>query len=138
MFGITLSGDFLCPQLIYKGTTTKCLPSVHFPSGWHATFMENHWSNENTMEECLEKILLPYVNRKRNEHNLDRAHPALVIYDTFRGQCTEKMLQKLETNNVHVVIAPANCTDRLQPLDLSVNKSTKEFLRRQFNTWCSD
>ena len=30
---------------------------------------------------------------------------------------------------------PANCTDRLQPLDISVNKAAKEFLRRQFHDW---
>ena len=30
---------------------------------------------------------------------------------------------------------PANGTDRLQPLDVSVNKATKEFLRRQFHDW---
>ena len=30
VFGITLLGDFLHPQLIY---TTKCLPSVRFPAG---------------------------------------------------------------------------------------------------------
>ena len=48
------------------------------------------------------------------------------------------ILKKLETNNVHVAILPANCTDRLQPLDLSVNKAAKEFLRKQFNGWYSD
>ena len=31
VFGVTLSGEFMCLQLIYKGTTTKCLPSVLFP-----------------------------------------------------------------------------------------------------------
>ena len=30
VFAITPSGDFLAPQLIYQGTTSKCLPSVHF------------------------------------------------------------------------------------------------------------
>ena len=28
VFVITLSGDFLPPQLIYQGTTPKCLPSI--------------------------------------------------------------------------------------------------------------
>ena len=30
---------------------------------------------------------------------------------------------------------PPDCTDRLQPLDVSVNKPAKEFLRQKFHTW---
>ena len=41
----------------------------------------------------------------------------------------------LDENNVSVVLIPPNCTDRLQPLDVSVNKSAKEFLCKQFHTW---
>ena len=33
---------------------------------------------------------------------------------------------------------PAGCTDRLQPLDISVNKSAKVFLRSQFQDWYSE
>ena len=32
---------------------------------------------------------------------------------------------------------PANCTDRLQPMDLSVNKSVKEYMRSKFRDWYS-
>lgn len=41
----------------------------------------------------------------------------------------------LEENNIHVVKVPANCTDRLQPMDLSVNKSVKEFMHSKFQQW---
>ena len=44
----------------------------------------------------------------------------------------------LETKQVRLVVVPANCTDRLQPLDVSVNKAAKEFLRGQFQEWYSD
>ncbi len=40
--------------------------------------------------------------------------------------------------NILFAIVPANCTDRLQPLDVSVNKSAKECLRRQFQQWYAD
>ena len=30
---------------------------------------------------------------------------------------------------------PPNCMDRLQPLDVSVNKPAKEFLYQKFQTW---
>ena len=45
------------------------------------------------------------------------------------------MSYALEENIILVVKVPAKCTDRLQPLDLSVNKPAKYFLRRKFSTW---
>ena len=45
------------------------------------------------------------------------------------------MLQILADNNIESIRVPANCTDRLQPLDLSINKPAKEFLRRKFQEW---
>lgn len=34
----------------------------------------------------------------------------------------ESLLALLEANPVAVAVVPANCTDRLQPLDVSINK----------------
>ena len=79
----------------------------------------------------------PYVNGVREELNKDE-QAALAIFDNFKGQLTEKVLQVLEDNNIQSVLVPANCTDRLQPMDLSVNKSVKAFLRSQFSTWYSN
>ena len=39
------------------------------------------------------------------------------------------------TVTINVVLIPPNCTDRLQPLDISVNKAAKEYLLRQFQSW---
>ena len=36
------------------------------------------------------------------------------------------------------MIAPSNCTDLLQPLDLSVNKPLKDHLRHSFQSWYSE
>ena len=41
----------------------------------------------------------------------------------------------LTKENIHALHAPANCTDRFQPMDLSVNKSVKEFMRNKFSEW---
>ena len=46
VFAATMSGGFLAPQLIYKGTTQACVPTVSFPDSWHITFTHNHWCNE--------------------------------------------------------------------------------------------
>ena len=60
------------------------------------------------------------------------SHPALLLFDNFKGQRTEKLLKLLDRNMVNVVLIPPNCTGRLQPLHLSANKATKEFLQNAF------
>ena len=131
----SMSGDFLPPQLIYEVKTTRCLPQYKFPSSWHITHSDNHWSNEFTMKEYVEKILVPYINRKRAELNLSSNQPALLIFDNFKAQTTSSMLKLLDSYTINVALLPANCTDRLQPLDLSVNKAAKDFLHSRFQDW---
>ena len=54
--------------------------------------------------------------------------------DCFRGQCQDSILTTLEENDIFVVFVPASTTDRLQPLDLSVNKFAKDFLCENFDS----
>ena len=113
VFSCSMSGDFLPMQVIYKGTTSRCLPSYTFPSDWHITHSTNHWSNDTTMQGYIEKLLLPYIKNKRKELQLEPDYPALVIFDVFKGQCTEKLFKILEDDHVSVVLVHPNCTDRL-------------------------
>jgi len=135
VFAGSSSGHFLPPQLIYEGKTDRCLPNFEFPSSWHITKTEKHWSNEHSMREYFEKIIFPYVEEKRSELKLGNDQPALLIFDNFKAQCTPPLLRLLDSHNINVVLIPPNCTDRLQPLDLSVNKAAKDFLRKKFREW---
>ena len=137
VFADTLSGNFLPVQLIYGGTTSKCLPKVKFPDGWHVTCSANHWSNEDTMVDYVKEIIIPYVTAKRKSLGLTQDQSAVVLFDVFRGQCVENVLKLLD-NNILYVIVPANCTDKLQPLDLSINKPAKDFLKSRFQEWYSE
>ena len=80
------------------------------------------------MKEYIAHIILPYIHKKRENLKLARDYPALFPFDNFKAQCTPAILILLDQNNINVVLVPANCTDRLQPLDLSVNKSVKSYL----------
>ena len=136
VFACTMSSKFLPMQLIYKGTTCKCLPKhVEFPSDWDVTYTSNHWANESTSISYLENVIVPYVKRERKALNLKDDHSALALFDVFKGQCTSQVIKILEENNILYVTIPNNCTDRLQPLDLSVNKPAKDFVRARFQDW---
>ena len=110
-----MEGDFLPPQLVYEGKTPRCLPQVDFPSDWHVTYSSTHWCNESTMQEYVDEIILSYIKKKREELKLAPNHPALLLFDNFKAQCTEKLLRHIDTHHVYVVLIPPNCTDRLQP-----------------------
>ena len=135
VFGASLSGDFLPPQLVYEGKTKRCLPSYSSPSTWNITYSTNHWSNEETMKEYIEMIILPYISKIKEDLQLPDEQGALLIFDNFKAQCTSTILTLLDSHNINVALIPANCTDRLQPLDLSINKPAKDFLRKQFEGW---
>ena len=133
----TMSGKLLPCQVVYQGKTKVCLPSVTFPGDWDMTFSPNHWCNELTMEHYIQNIITPYVEDTRKKLKLDVNHRALCIFDNFKAQCSAKILQLLENNNIDTVFVPPNCTGELQPLDLSVNKSVKDFLQSKFQEWYS-
>ena len=78
---MTASGEYLKPQLLYKGKTTKCHPTVTFPEGWDIWHSENRWSNEETTKRYIRKIIIPFVSQRRKDLRLASAHPAITIFD---------------------------------------------------------
>ena len=43
VLGVTKTGRYLPPQLIYAGKTSKYFPKVNFPPDWYVTCTQNHW-----------------------------------------------------------------------------------------------
>ena len=95
----------------------------------------NHWSNETSMIQYLQKLVIPFLKSKRKKLGLPASQPALAIFDVFKGQQTDYFKEVLQTNNIRFVVVPANCTDKLQPMDLAINKPLKDAMKRKFQTW---
>ena len=111
----SLTGKLLPFQVIYQCTTKVCLRKcTNIPQDWHLTYTYNHWSNEQKMKEYIELIVLPYIQQTQKELGLSDTHPALAIFDVFKGQTTAAIYDILDQNNIiFLVKIPANCTDRL-------------------------
>ena len=56
------------------------------------------------MRDYINKILIPYIKKKRTELKLPSDQRALVLFDKFKGQCTSSILELLEENNISVVM----------------------------------
>ena len=128
VFAGSVAGDFLPIQLVYKGKTPRCLPNVEsVPEGWHLTYSPSHWSTEQTMRDYIQKIVVLYIEKMRQTLKLADNYPALLLFDNFKAQCTQELLTLLDDNFINVLLIPPNCTDRLQLMDISVNKPAKDF-----------
>ena len=85
VFVCSMAGNFLPPQIIYQGKTTRCLPKFKFPTDWSITYSANHWSNKGTMEEYIRHIIFPYLSQMKEKLKLSSDYPTLLLYDNFKG-----------------------------------------------------
>ena len=75
------------------------------------------------MLEWIQNVWLPYVGGR----------PALLCLDKFSGHLTEAVKDALVKGGTKLLVIPGGCTSVLQPLDVSVNKPFKSFIRQ---SWC--
>ena len=121
-------------QILYGGKTDRCHPKHQFPLEFDIYHNPNHWANEECALRFIEKIILPYIKAIREEISKPN-QTAMVIFDVIKGQTTAAVYSLLQENGIVYVTIPNGCTDKFQPLDVSVNKSAKSYLRQKFSTW---
>ena len=74
----------------------------------------------------LELVLISYIETQREE--LNSSSPWLLISVIFKGQWTDHVKEIVRRSNGKMVSVPNNWTGYYQTLDLTVNKSYKDFL----------
>jgi len=81
------------------------------------------------------KILFCHTSGKSAVHKIYPKVKWLCVYLTCSG---EDFLDFLSENNIKVVYVSVCCTDRLQPLNVSVQKAIKNHLQQSFEDWYAD
>lgn len=84
------------------------------------------------MIRYINNTIVPFITFTRELTHLYKNQAALAIFDCFKGQVTNAVVNILKEHNIHSVIIPAIGTDHLQPLDLTVSKVAKAFLQQEF------
>ena len=78
-FTVSATGRFLPMQLIDAGKTNRCHPQgIELPPGFDVIHSHNHWSNEELAIQHICKIVIPYVDKMKEELGLPKDH--LFIY----------------------------------------------------------
>ena len=95
-----------------------------------------YYSDKTESLNFVEEIILPYVKSERESLRLE-TQPAFIIYDFFRRQTTDTFLDVLKDNSILSTKIPPNMAHVFQPLDLTVNRFRKDFMKGMVSTWFS-
>ena len=63
---------------------------------------------------------------------------SLIIMNTFKRQDNNEVAKLCRKNNCVLIIVPHNLTNKFQPLDITVNKPAKSFIKDKYNMWYSE
>lgn len=83
----------------------------------------------------VKKVILPYIEQVKDDLDLPLKQKSLCIFDVFRAQISDEIMDFLKEKFIIPVMVPANCTDKLQPMDLSIQKPAKDSMKKLFQEW---
>jgi hypothetical protein len=59
----------------------------------------------------------------------------MLVLHAFKGHFTDSMTDQLRKMKTDLIVIPGGMTSVLQPMDLSIHKTSKDRLRQQYLTW---
>jgi DDE superfamily endonuclease len=93
------------------------------------------------MKDYVKLIIHPFIQKKVKELDLpDEESDALLIFDCWKVHIKESFRTWLKTTfpKYHFIFIPANCTSKIQPADIYVNKPLKDKFTSQYTEWASN
>uniref|UniRef100_A0A5S6QMK0 DDE-1 domain-containing protein n=1 Tax=Trichuris muris TaxID=70415 RepID=A0A5S6QMK0_TRIMR len=116
-------GTKLRPMVIFR---SKRKPQETFPPGVLVHFHETGWMDE---------LWIGNVWKQRPGHANERS---LLVWDSFRGHTARSTTSCLRECKVEAAVIPGGLTSILQPLDVSLNKPFKNYIREEWTTWMAN
>ena len=97
----------------------------------HVAISLNHWSNQWTSIDLLEKVIVPDYMVQKKKHNLDVNHAAVLLLDCWWGWLDKTFIDHTKTKYpwIKLVYVPPACTPIGQPQDGGTIAKVKAILR---------
>ena len=81
---------------------------IQFPDDFSLSVNPTHFSNTDESLKILQEIIIPYLEKQRIIENLVFDHPALLIFDVFKGQLTEPVSNELKDHHIFTCQLPSS------------------------------
>lgn len=128
MLAVTADGSKLPPYLILR---RKTLPKKEkFPRDVVVRVHPKGWMTSELMIDWIDMV---WSRRPGGMHS----PRSLLALDAFKGHLTNDVQSRLRKRNTDCAIIPGGMTSQLQPLDVSINKPFKNYLKHEYDEWLS-
>lgn len=107
-------GKKLPPMIIFK---LKKIPRLTFPSGVIVRTNSEGWMNAEEMLYWIETVW--------DKRSMIKDPRSLLVMDSFRGHLVPSVKSRFIEKHTDLAIIPGGLTSKIQPLDVSINKSFK-------------
>jgi hypothetical protein len=156
---VTSSGTLLPLQIVWKGLTSRSIPSGHWPPGtlncvagqtgeitttnsrgeMKVQKKSNQWQNVTTTLRLVNEVYAPYFQKARQSPKLlatveqfKNGSRAAVLWDGFYTHHDERVVKALADLNCDVLYVPSAATDLFQLCDVAFNKPFKDYMKDAF------
>lgn len=135
-------GTLLPMQIIFTGKTKCSLPKtdvarIFLADGFHLTMSLSHWSNLETCQQFVLCILVPYFEHIVTELQLPPNQEMIWLLDCWSIHKSEAFWTWMKKDHLRICVlfVPANCTSKLQPADVILQRPLKCAFSRCFKQW---
>ena len=137
LLSICADGDKLPPYIIFKGKNSNNKAFNKLKNNLYIkkykifiNFNNNAWSTTELMLDWIDKVYLAYIKKD------PLCGEGLLIIDKASSHISEEVIEKCTGNLMDLSILPAGTTSIMQPLDISINKKFKNYIREKYINHC--
>ena len=117
---VSCAGDALTPVLILKNPLPKDFEETGTRLGEDVIIKQRNkpYMDEDLFFEYITTVLIPYIDKLR-EMEMYSNEKALIMMDSASCHCSQRILTKLDKNNILALVYPSHTSNLFQALDLS-------------------
>ncbi|KAH8915719.1 DDE-domain-containing protein, partial [Atractiella rhizophila] len=122
--GVSAEGECLKPTFIYPGKQHNAIwtSEVLEEDGgtFETTYSDKGWTDDDVGFEWFKDVLVEHL---LESGGLGKGEPCLLILDGHGSHTTERIASYAFDNFprlLHIIVLPAHCTHKLQPLDVGI------------------
>jgi len=121
-YGYSLPPSFIFPRVNFKNHML-----IGAPSGSLGLATPSGWMNSTLFIEVLDHFI--------KFTNCSTENPALLIMDNHESHISLECIDKAKSNGITILTLPPHCSNRMQPLDVSVYGPFKSFYNHSVDSW---